>query len=59
MAEKKACATPMEHHLHLCELKAKPHNPELDKLFDNPKFVCANCGGKVNKAENVCAPKPI
>jgi hypothetical protein len=59
MAKNSVCPTPEEHHLHLCELKAKPHNADFDKLYDKPKFVCSNCGGRVNKAENVCAPKPL
>ncbi len=56
---KESCDKPVEHHLHLCELKAKPHNPEIDKIFENPTHVCANCGGKVNSAKNICRPKSL
>ncbi|PLX84027.1 MAG: hypothetical protein C0617_09400 [Desulfuromonas sp.] len=59
MTEKTHCQAPQEHELHLCELKAKPHKADIDKLFENPKFVCTNCGGRVNRAENLCSPKPI
>lgn len=54
-----ACKEPKEHHLHLCELKANPHNPELDKLFAKPQFVCTSCGGKANLARNLCDPKKL
>lgn len=59
MSDESKCQVPEEHHLHLCELKAKPHKAELDELFEDPKFVCTNCGGRVNRAENLCAPKPL
>ncbi len=59
MSEDNSCEVPEEHHFHYCELTANPRNADIDKLMDNPKFVCTNCGGKVNKAENVCAPKPL
>jgi len=55
-----SCQNPEEHcDLHVCQLSSKERNPELDKLFDNPQFVCANCGAKVNNSANVCVPKPL
>jgi transposase len=57
---KKGCRKPDEHStLHMCSLKGKKIGPELAKLFSDPKFVCANCGIRVNRAENVCNPKPF
>ena len=57
---KQTCTKPDGHViLHLCSLKGKELSPELQKLFSDPKFVCANCGLRVNKAENVCNPKPF
>lgn len=57
---KKNCRNADEHvKLHMCSLKGKEMSPEIQKLFSNPKFVCTNCGFRVNKAENVCAPKPF
>jgi predicted RNA-binding Zn-ribbon protein involved in translation (DUF1610 family) len=43
----------------MCQLKATSLNQEINKLYENPKFVCGNCGVKVNRAENLCNPKPI
>ncbi|TYO99895.1 hypothetical protein EDC39_10155 [Geothermobacter ehrlichii] len=55
-----SCQNPEEHcDLHICQLSAKERHPELDKLFENPQFVCVNCGVKVNKSANVCVPKPL
>ena len=60
MTRKNNCNHPGEHtELHMCALKGKTIAPELEKLFSNPKFVCANCGIRVNRAENVCNPKPF
>ena len=57
---KKGCENPEEHvALHLCSLRGKEISPEVEKLFSDPHFVCANCGIRVNKAENVCNPKPF
>ena len=59
MSNKQNCDTPEEHHLHYCELTANPRNPEVDKMLENPRYACTNCGGKVHNAENVCAPKEL
>ena len=59
MKDNSRCDKPEKHDLHLCELKAKPHKEDIDKLFENPRFVCTNCGGRVNRAENLCSPKPL
>ena len=54
------CTNPEEHcELHMCQLKATELNEKINKLYENPLFVCGNCGVKVNKAENLCNPKPI
>jgi hypothetical protein len=54
------CVDSEQHHLHICELKAKDLNEELRKLFaETPHFACTNCGAKVSRAENVCAPKAL
>ena len=54
------CVDSDTHHLHICELKAKELNEEVRRLFAEPvRFACTNCGAKVSRAENVCAPKAI
>jgi hypothetical protein len=57
---KNQCRHPDEHvKLHMCALKGKEMSAEIQKLFSNPRFVCANCGFRVTRAENVCNPKPF
>ncbi len=57
---KKGCKNPEEHgNLHLCSLRGKEISAEIEKLYSDPRFVCANCGIRVNRAENVCNPKPF
>ncbi len=52
------CVDPDKHHLHICELKAKELNEKVRELFEEKAhFACTNCGAKVSRAENVCAPK--
>ena len=54
------CVNPEEHcELHMCQMKATETSAEINKLYENPKFVCTNCGVKVNREENLCSPKPI
>jgi hypothetical protein len=54
------CVDPDQHHLHVCELKAKDLNEEVRKLFEAPaRVACTNCGVKVAKPENVCSPKDL
>jgi len=54
------CVDPEQHHLHICELKAKEMNEEVRGLFaESANFACTNCGAKVSRAENVCAPKAL
>ncbi len=54
------CTHPEEHcELHMCQLKATTLNEQINKLYENPKFVCENCGVKVNREENLCKPRPI
>ncbi len=54
------CVNPEQHcDLHACQLKYKEMNPEIDKIFEDPRFVCTNCGAKVHNEENLCKPKPL
>lgn len=54
------CETPeTQHELHACQLKAKEMKKEIDEIFKDPHFACTNCGVKVHKKENVCAPKEL
>lgn len=56
----KSCENPEEHcDLHACQLQYKEMNPEIEKLFADPKFACTNCGAKVHDAANVCMPKAL
>lgn len=59
MAAERSCTHPEEHHLHLCELKVRLPKSELEPLLKNPKYVCAICGGRVNRGRNLCVPKRI
>lgn len=42
-----------------CQLKSKGPNPEIDELFENPQFVCGNCGSKTHSAANLCNPEAL
>jgi len=54
------CLNPEEHcDLHMCQLKATTLSAEINKLYQDPKFVCTNCGVKVNNKANLCKPKPL
>ncbi len=54
------CLNPEEHcDLHACQLKPTAMNPEIEKIFENPRFVCTNCGRRTHNAENLCLPKPL
>jgi hypothetical protein len=54
------CTNPEEHcDLHACQLKPTALNAEINKIFDDPRYVCTNCGARVHNAENLCKPKPI
>lgn len=60
MTEQNQCKTPDDHYeLHMCQLKAKEMHDRIEQLYKNPKFVCEYCGAKVNRAENLCSPKPL
>ena len=55
-----SCDNPEEHcDLHACQLQFKDRKPEVDKIFEDPRFACTNCGAKVHDAANVCLPKPL
>ncbi len=55
-----SCDNPEEHcDLHVCQLQGKERNPELEKMFENPRYACTNCGAKVHDAANVCQPKEL
>jgi hypothetical protein len=54
------CENPEEHcDLHACQLQPKAMNPAIDKMFDNPRYVCSNCGRKTHEAANLCRPKDL
>jgi len=55
-----SCDNPEEHcDLHACQLSAKERNPEIEKIFEDPRYVCTNCGAKVHDAANVCRPREL
>jgi hypothetical protein len=55
-----SCQNPEEHcDFHACQLTATVRNPEIDKIFENPRFVCTNCGAKVHNEANVCQPREL
>jgi hypothetical protein len=59
MSEKN-CTDPEKHcDFHVCQLTANIRHPDIEKMFENPRYVCTNCGAKVHDANNVCAPKEL
>ncbi|MEJ2470528.1 MAG: hypothetical protein P8Y91_00850 [Desulfuromonadales bacterium] len=55
-----SCQNPEEHcDLHACQLQYKDRDPEIDKMFQDPRYVCLNCGAKVHNEANVCRPREI
>lgn len=59
MSERDDCLKAEDHHLHVCALKVKEMHEDIEKMYQDPHFACTYCGAKVNKAENVCAPKSL
>jgi hypothetical protein len=54
------CTNPEEHcELHMCQLKVTDLKEDISKLYENPKFVCGDCGVEVNREANLCNPKPL
>ncbi len=53
------CKKPAEHQQHLCVLEKRLSRADLAALKKNPQYVCANCGGRVNRGKNLCVPKRI
>ncbi len=55
----KSCTHPEAHHQHLCELESRLSRAELNELRKDPRYVCANCGGKVHRGCNLCVPRKL
>lgn len=54
------CDNRSEHcDFHACQLRERPHHPDIDKIFRTPRYVCTNCGAKVHDARNVCHPEKL
>jgi len=54
------CINPEEHcALHACQMKPTKRNPEIDKMYEDPRFICENCGAKVHNRENLCKPREL
>ncbi|HAD04331.1 MAG TPA: hypothetical protein DEB35_08150 [Desulfuromonas sp.] len=54
------CSNPEKHcALHACQLKYSEVKAEVAKMFENPRFVCTNCGARVHDEENLCRPKAL
>ncbi|MDA3904000.1 MAG: hypothetical protein PF441_11200 [Desulfuromusa sp.] len=57
---KNNCDHPEVHDdFHVCQLTANQSPPDIDKIFENPRYVCTNCGAKVHDARNVCKPEEL
>jgi len=55
-----SCLNPEEHcDLHACQLQYKVRNPEVDKIFEDPRYICTNCGAKTHDGANLCRPRPL
>lgn len=54
------CLNPEKHcDLHACQLTFKEMKPEIDKIYNDPKYACTNCGARVHDSENLCRPKAL
>lgn len=52
------CTNPENHSAHICQLEQAGKTEELNKLQENPRFVCNNCGKKANEEGALCSPGP-
>lgn len=54
------CENPEEHcDLHACQLQPTALSAEVQKIFEDPRYVCTNCSRKTHNPENLCRPKPL
>ena len=53
------CTNPKNHKTHLCELKSLKKVAQLEKLSENPEYICGNCAGLSNTEGALCAPGPF
>lgn len=53
------CKNPKNHKAHMCELRLANRTAALEKLAENPKFVCNNCGTEANDEGALCNPGPM
>lgn len=53
------CTNPSNHKTHLCELAKAGKTAEVDRLSENPRHICGNCGKKANFEGALCAPGPF
>ena len=59
MAENKNLSAKDYSEMTACQLKDEDPNPEIDKIFKNPQFVCGNCGSKTHSSANLCNPETL
>ena len=53
------CKCGENHQGHLCVLRSKGMDKEVEHLTDKPTMVCFSCGSEANDAANVCEPMPL
>ena len=53
------CTNPENHRHHMCELRAAGKTEEIERLGNNPKYVCGNCGTAASDQGALCAPGPL
>lgn len=53
------CTNPDNHKMHLCELTKAGKTAEINRLQENPTFICGNCGRMANTEGALCAPGPF
>jgi len=59
MKKNSACKHPEQHASHLCVLSARLDKKALSSYTSNPRYVCANCGGRTHEGKNLCVPKRL
>lgn len=59
MKEQKKCCDDTKHHVHMCMLKEKKMQAEIERLSNKPTVECGICGAKANSVENICTPVKV
>jgi hypothetical protein len=59
MEANRTCSCGEKHQGHICVLKGKGLEREIEHLTNAPTVVCFTCGAEANAEEHVCMPVPL